>query len=90
MMAIRQPGVHSALAVDFLYERLVNARQAAFVLESSVNVCCQPSVICFANEKDAQGFQMGFGGRICNLDQAIAGVRDLMQLNPIVPLTDIR
>ena len=90
MMALGQPGVLSALAVDFLYERLINVRQAAFLLESSVNVCCQPSVICFSNEKDAQGFQMGFGGRICNLDQAIAGVTDLMLLNPIIPLADIR
>ena len=51
MMALGQPGVHSALAIDFLYDRLINVRQAVFLLESSVSVCCQPSVIVLFQRK---------------------------------------
>ena len=53
----------SALARDFLYGRMVNVRQAAYLFESSVSACCMPSVLCFATEDDARCFQTGFGGQ---------------------------
>jgi DeoR family transcriptional regulator, copper-sensing transcriptional repressor len=81
MMALEQPGVYSAVAYDFLYGRLVNIRQAAFLLESLVDLCCKPSVLCFSSFENARCFQIGFGGKVCSLEQAIASLKQLMVLN---------
>ena len=80
LMALDQPGVASAIACDFLYGRMINARQAAFLLESTVNLCCEPSVLCFASQEEAQNFQKGFGGTICTLDEAEARLAEIMTL----------
>jgi DeoR family transcriptional regulator, copper-sensing transcriptional repressor len=80
LMSISHPKVVTALASDFLYGRMVNARQATFLFGSSVDLCCAPSVLCFATEADAQHFQTGFGGQVFNLDQAIAEINQVMSL----------
>ena len=54
----------AALARDFIYGRMVNMRQAVYVLQSDIHLCCVPSVMCFASEDDAARFQAGFGGTI--------------------------
>lgn len=56
----------SVLVKDFLYGRMVNATRASYILESRVHLCCEPSVLGFANPADAQDFQRGFGGRVLN------------------------
>lgn len=70
IMALGNVDAATALTCDFLYGRMVNARQAAFLLESSVSLCCQPSVLAFTNPSDAEHFQAGFGGKLCSLDEA--------------------
>jgi len=80
LLAVDRPDVASALASDFLYGRMVNVRQAAFLVGSRVNLCCDPSVLCFANEVDAASFQSGFGGQVCSLEQAIVQLQALMRL----------
>jgi hypothetical protein len=75
-----QPDVESALAVDFLYGRMVNIRQASFVVGSRVNLCCDPSVLCFTNPEDAGGFQQGFGGQVFSLEHAVVHLTSLMKL----------
>lgn len=80
LLALLRPGASSALASDFLYGRMVNARQATFLLESSVCVCCEPSVLCFTSEDEARRFQLGFGGKLCTLDEARARVSAIMTL----------
>jgi hypothetical protein len=81
LIALDQPGVVAALACDFLYGRMINARQAIFLLESNVSLCCEPSVLCFANQEAALSFQKGFGGRICTLDEAKTRISEIMALN---------
>lgn len=83
LLALGEPDVTSVLASDFLYGRMVNARQATFLLGSKVSLCCDPSALCFASDEDARSFQQGFGGQICSLEQAIVQVQKLMQLNPL-------
>jgi hypothetical protein len=83
LLALDQPGVVSALAGDFLYGRMVNVRQAAYVLGSRVNLCCDPSVLCFATPEDALSFQQGFGGRVCTMDEAIERLKNLMSFNSV-------
>ena len=80
LMAIGQPGTQTALASDFIYGRMVNARQAFYVLGSSVNLCCEPSVLCFVSQEEALRFKTGFGGSIYPLEAAISHLNDLMKL----------
>jgi hypothetical protein len=80
LMALEQHGVQTALASDFIYGHMVNARQAMYVLGSAVSLCCEPSVLCFSNETEAQGFQKGFGGSLYNMPTAITQLKGLMRL----------
>ena len=70
----------TALAADFLYGRMVNARRATFLLGSRVAPCCDPSVLCFASAAEARRFCRGFGGQVCTLDQAVTRLQELMAL----------
>jgi len=80
LMALGNQEVAAALTCDFLYGRMVNARQAVFLLESSVSLCCQPSVLSFASASDAERFQAGFGGQVCTLEEALARLRSVMHI----------
>lgn len=63
--------VGAALITDFLYGRRVNAYQAYYVIESSVTICCVPSTLAFASDRDAARFQTGFGGNLKSFEGAI-------------------
>ncbi len=80
LLALEQAGVNTALACDFLYGRMINARQAAYVLGSTVNLCCEPSVLSFDSEEEARRFQLGFGGDVYTMEPAIQKLKDLMRL----------
>ncbi|MFL7837826.1 MAG: DeoR family transcriptional regulator [Candidatus Promineifilaceae bacterium] len=62
--------IATALLRDFIYERITNVRQAYYVLDSRISVCCQPSVLAFASKADAAAFQQGFGGQVMNFSEA--------------------
>ncbi len=70
--------VQSAMTSDFLYGVLLPARQAWYVLDSSVSPCCRPSVLCFSDQRSAGQFAQGFGGRVVDFAGAVAGLRALM------------
>jgi len=76
----RNPEAASALCADFLHGNMVNVRQATFLMESEVQPCCAPSVLCFANPQDALRFQKGFGGRVGSYQEAQEEVARLMAL----------
>ncbi len=81
LLALEEPDVVSVLACDFLYGKMVNARQATFLLGSRVTLCCEPSALCFASEEDARNFQLGFGGQVCSLEPAISALQKLMRFD---------
>lgn len=83
LLALDQTDAQAAFSSDFLYGRLVNARQAFFLIGSRVSLCCEPSVLCFANEEDALGFQAGFGGEVCDLPQALTRLKDMVHLGSV-------
>jgi DeoR family transcriptional regulator, copper-sensing transcriptional repressor len=70
LMLAEGEAVASILTKDFLYERTINAVQAVYLMESSINLCCMPNILCFATSDDAGRFQQGFGGWIANFEQA--------------------
>lgn len=76
MLLILQPDAEMALLRDFIYGRVVNVRQACFVIQSRVALCCEPSVIAFAAEQDARDFQHGFGGEVMDFEHARRLLRD--------------
>jgi hypothetical protein len=80
LMALGRMEVVSAMASDFLYGHKINIRNAVFLLESSVNLCCSPSVLCFATEADAVHSQAGFGGYICSFERAVEQVEKIMAM----------
>jgi hypothetical protein len=81
LLALKRPGAQSAFSNDFLYGKLVNARQAFFVFGSRISLCCEPSVLCFATEEDAYSFQLGYGGEILDLPQALARMQESIHLS---------
>ncbi|MDX1991027.1 MAG: DeoR family transcriptional regulator [bacterium] len=71
------PETAVVLVRDFLYGRIVNGRQAAYLVESSVTLCCSPGVLSFACAGDAERFQQGFGGRVMTLAEVYAFLNQL-------------
>jgi len=71
----------SVLARDYLYGRMVNIFQAFFVVESDVRLCCVPSIICFANELEAEKFQHGFGGQVMDFSHVLFHLANTHQHN---------
>lgn len=69
LLLINEQDVATALLRDFIYGRIINVRQAHYVVESRISVCCQPSVLAFASESDASDFQHGFGGQVMDFIQ---------------------
>ncbi len=64
----------SVLAKEFIYGRMVNARTAAYLVNSDITLCCQPNYLCFACTEDALKFQQGFGGQIMTFEDAQAAL----------------
>lgn len=61
----------AVFATDFLYRTLIDAYSATYLVGSRINLCCQPSTLCFSSLQDAQDFQKGFGGECCDMEGAI-------------------
>jgi hypothetical protein len=73
--------VAMALTADFLSGRLHSAQHSFFVMGSVAAPCCKPSMLTFADEEMAKRFQMGFGGTIGRLQQALTFLEKDMRLH---------
>ncbi len=60
-----------ALTMDFLREHILSATQAVYLVESELVTCCAPSVFSFGSHQEAEKFRMGFGGRLCSMQEAM-------------------
>lgn len=79
-----------AFTTDFLFGHVVGAQQAAYLVASSVTLCCAPSVLNFASREDAQRFQQGFGGQVMDIEQAQQHLQIVMMLDPVQPYSGDR
>jgi hypothetical protein len=77
----RQAGSVMALTADFLNGQMASVQECIYLVESTVDTCCAPSILSFARQKDAKRFQHGFGGQMMNFDQAQKYLQDAMVLD---------
>lgn len=63
--------ITAALVTDFLYERIVSARHATYVVAPAVSLCCTPTVLAFEARQDALRFQAGFGGEVLDMEATL-------------------
>lgn len=65
---VNQQEYRSAFGQDFLYGTVVDLNRSHFLVKPRVKICCEPSVLLFADEEDALRMQKGFGGEIMNYE----------------------
>lgn len=70
LVVASQVNISTAMTTDFLYGTLLNASQAWYVINSSISLCCRPSVLTFSNPSDAKRFTDGFGGELLSFSEA--------------------
>ncbi|MFB5660359.1 DeoR family transcriptional regulator [Alteribacillus sp. HJP-4] len=64
--------ISQIICQDFLTDTTISAKMAVYLIHADVNLnCCQPQVISFQSMKQAEQFQLGFGGDIYHFDDAI-------------------
>lgn len=72
--------VSQIICRDFLHNSTISAKMAFFLLDSDFNLnCCQPQALAFESRKQAEQFQMGFGGTIFRFEEAIEEVQKRMK-----------
>ncbi len=80
MALTRRDDISAAMTTDFFNGTLLNARQAWYVLNSDVNLCCSPSVLSFLRRDYAERFSLGFGGEVMDFTNAQRKIGNLMSL----------
>lgn len=60
---------------DQISGRQLPAMEAFYLINSLVAPCCQPAILSFAREEEADMFQDGFGGTPARLDDALEFLR---------------
>ncbi|WP_045519551.1 DeoR family transcriptional regulator [Neobacillus niacini] len=64
--------VMEALSCDFFTHTTISARNAWFVIDSTIDLsCCQPQAIPFNQREHAEGFVRGFGGKLFSFSEAM-------------------
>jgi biotin operon repressor len=81
MMALsNNRNVSTAMTIDFIYGKMLNVSQAWYVLNSSVILCCSPSILSFSSRDDADRFSRGFGGEVMDFIRAQSRINEMMAL----------
>lgn len=73
--------VVQAITYDFFTGTTMGASIAYFVFDPSVQItCCQPQVLAFDSEDNANKFVKGFGGKAYQLQDALKVIRKQMHV----------
>ena len=59
------------MTMDFLYGHMISANQAIYLIDCDLKVCCVPTILTFGSQQEAERFQIGFGGKLASMDEAI-------------------
>ena len=65
---------------DFFYGTMLNVRDAWYVVQSDISLCCRPSVLSFSQREDAERFARGFGGSALDFVSARNKIGEMMAL----------
>ncbi len=71
MLQAQNKNAWQSMTMDFLYDHMISAHQAVYLIESDLNICCVPSILTFGSKLEAERFQTGFGGKLTNMEEAI-------------------
>ena len=81
LMALRsRTDFQTAMTPDFFYGTMLNVRDAWYVVDSAIGLCCRPSVLSFSQHVDAERFVQGFGGAALDFVSARNKISELMVL----------
>lgn len=72
--------ISSAMTADFFNGTLLNARQAWYVLNSDISLCCSPSALSFLRHDYALRFSQSFGGDVVDFASAQRKIKEMMAL----------
>lgn len=73
--------VVQSICKDFLTQTTVSAPLSYYIMDTSINIgCCQPQVLAFEYEEDANKFIKGFGGNVYTFNEAIETVYKRMNI----------
>jgi Fe2+ or Zn2+ uptake regulation protein len=72
--------IRIAMTPDFFYGTMLNVRDTWYVVDSTVSLCCQPSVLSFSQRADAERFVRGFGGSALDFVSAQNKIKEMMAL----------
>ena len=76
----RQQSDVMALTADFLYGQMVSVQESTYLVGSSVDTCCAPSILSFARLDDAKSFRLGFGGEVMDFERTKQFLRSAMMV----------
>lgn len=79
--------IESAVTKDFITSNLLSAMSAFYVVNSNAIACCAPSVLAFSRLSDAESFKKGFGGEVCDFENAIRLTKDIMKYGNIMKIS---
>lgn len=82
LLLLRSSSDVTALTLDFITHHMVDARQAVYVVDSTVTLCCSPGILSFSNPQAAEEFRRGFGGATIDFQQALAYVQGMRHAHP--------
>lgn len=74
-----EENVSQIICRDFLRDTTISARTATYVLDAAIDLnCCKPQAIAFESRKQAEQFQLGFGGIVYSFHEAIQAIKSGM------------
>ena len=81
LMALsNRTNIRTAMTPDFFYGTMLNVRDAWYVVQSDISLCCQPSVLSFSQRENAERFAQGFGGSALDFVSARNKIMEMMAL----------
>ncbi len=76
---LKREGIEMIMTRDFISCNPVNALSAYYVVGGVVSPCCHPPAFPFAIKEHAKRFSKGFEGEVCEFEEAVDKMEQLMR-----------